>query len=191
MAEGQPSTTTIVTPFTLANFARALRELIGLFREAAGIGRDGADLLRRRRAGAAASDLDSIAFPPRGFCRSLQRIATGQGTDADVDELERRLKATAEEVADRVQGLRRYKPVVREQCGAAAGRKLIDLMDGPDGKFVIRYEIEGLISTWRGGRSTKADNEQQAAKVLAMISSFNDKLIELHDVIFPPRGAPR
>jgi hypothetical protein len=144
MADGQPSTTTVVTPFTVTDFATALDKLIDAFRKAAGIGREGADLLRRRRVGAAASNLDDVAFPPGGFCRLLLRIEAGRGTDDDIDELERRLGATAKEVTDRVRGLREYKRKFREQCGAAAGQKLLNLLDGPDGKFVIRYEIEGL-----------------------------------------------
>jgi len=191
MAEGPPSTTTIVTPFSLADFAGAFREVLGVFREVMGITGQALDRLRRWKASQAATNFDSITFPPRGFCRHLQQIAAGRGTDADVDALARRLEATTEEVTARVQGLRKYEDTIRAHCGAAAAHKLREMLDGAEGKFVIRYEIEGLVHMWRGGRSSKDDVKEQAIKILELISRFNDNLINLHDLVFPPRGAPR
>ncbi len=179
-------TESVAMPLSLTDFVKAFRELLGAFRDATGIVRDGMDLLRRRNARVAAGDLDGIAFPPGGFCHSLAIIGTGKGTAAQFDELARILNATAEDVAERIDGLRKYRDTVREQCGAAVAARLLNLLDGPDGKFVIRYEIEGLIDM---GRRGKPNTQEQAIRILGMISEFNDKLIELHDVILPPRGA--
>lgn len=191
MTGAEKGSTTVVMPLTLTDFTKAFRELLATFRDAVGICTDGVDLLRRRRARSAAGQLSDIGFPPGGFCKPLGAVARGGGSDADVDELARLFDETSERVAERVHDLRAYRSVVREQCGAAAGNSLDKLLDGPNGKFVIRWEIEGLVHMWRDGRAGPERCREQAARVLSMIDAFNEDLATLHDAIFPPRGAPR
>lgn len=188
----QAKETTVVIAGPLVEAAKALRELMAAFRDAAGLIDGGVKFLRRRKAGHAADDLNDIAFAPgSGFYGPLRLIAAGNGTTADVDKLERLLNDTAEGVVQRVRALENYRDTVRRNCGAQAGRKLDDLLDGPDGKFVIRYEIEGLVHMIRDNRTTKTDQKAQAQNTIDKITAFNTQLMELHDLIFPPRGAPK
>lgn len=191
MSDGSKGTTTVVAPLTLTDVAKALREVLAAFRDVAGFCSDGVDLLRRRRARNAAGDLADIGFPPGGFCKPLGLISRGEGCDADVDELSRLFEDTSGRVAERVQELKAYRNVVREQCGAAAGNSMDWLLDGPAGKFVIRWEIEGLVHMWRDGRAGPERCREQATRILGIIDSFNEDLASLHDAIFPPRGSPR
>jgi hypothetical protein len=43
----------------------------------------------------------------------------------------------------------------------------------------------------RGGRCSRSELQEQAAKIVALIEKFNSALVDLHDTIFPPPGAPR
>ena len=189
MSRKPEQATTIVIPLALTDFAKALRELIGAFRDGAEVIRDGMQALARRRARGAASDLDVLSFQPGGFLRHLRRIAAGEGTTEDVAALDEFTHETADEVSEKIHTLRKYRDTVREQCGQDAANKLSNVIDGPAGKFVIRYEIAGLAQMWRDGK--QADCPAQATKILAMIAEFNDELAGLHDAIFPPRGAPK
>lgn len=181
---------TVVMPLSLMDFVKALRELMGVFRDATGFVVDGVNLIRRNRAGKAAADLDYMGFPPHGFLRSLSKIASGQGSTADGEKLQSILDATADGVTSRLGALGNYRETVRKDCGAAAGAKLDAILHGPEGKFVIRYEIEGLIHMVRDGKPP-ADQSAQAKSIIEKIAAFNEHLIELHDSILPPRGAPK
>jgi hypothetical protein len=97
---------------------------------------------------------------------------------------------TAEVVNTSVQALRKYRGAIRENCGLAAATRLDHLLDGPAGKFEIRYAIGALIHNYRRG-SKRDDLAAQAAEILGMIDQFNLELIELHDLVLPPRDAPR
>lgn len=182
--------TSIVTPGSLTDFAKALRELIAAFRDVAGVVNDGLGFRRRWKAGQAADDLDGISFPAGGFRRPLMKIASGTGSPSDVDDLEQLLHITAEKITVRIDALRKCRDDVRRTHGAAVGHSLSNIIDGPDGKFVIRYEIEGLISIIRNGCDIHRQQDQ-AGHILEMIDNFNANLVELHDMIFPPQQRPK
>lgn len=181
----------IIVPGALSDFAKALRELIGAFRDVAGLVGDGAKIIQRQHAGRAVGNLDAIAFAPDGFCGPLMRIGNGNESAAEYDELERLLGDSAAEVADRLRSLRKYRETLRINCGAKICQKFDEMLDGPAGKFIIRYEIEGLVHMYNNKNTEKEHRQVQANRVLDMIASFNNELAELHDTIFPPRGAPR
>lgn len=190
MTDGAGNNTTVVVPLTLTDFAKALRELIAAFRDAVGIGKDGANVVRRHRASTAAANLDYLSFQPDGFSRHLQRIADGKGTNADAEALSAFSNQTADGVVQKIRALRGYRDNVRQQCGRDAADKLSNLIDGPNGKFAIRYEIEGLFHMWGDGKDPPLLADQ-ASRILRMIETFNADLTAMHDTIFPPRGAPK
>ena len=180
----------MTAPVSLISMANELNGLIEFFEKLFGLGAKGANQLRRRKAGKAADNLHSLHFPPGGFRAPLENIAAGKGSAADIDVLAAFYEQTSSAVVGGVQALHAYVDIVRKQCGAGVSEKLVELLEGPDGKFVIRYEIEGLVHMARGGRSTNADLQAQAKRILEMIAAFNAKLNDLHDTIFPPTGAP-
>lgn len=181
---------TLLIPGTLTDFAKALRELIGAFRDIAGLVVDGTNMARRHEARGRAADLDHLAFPPDGFLRPLTRIASGTIVPSDLDELEQLANESERRIADRVHYLRRYRGIIRENCGAAVARCFDSLIDGPSGKFMIRCEIRAVVDLARLGRPA-AELQARAKGIIEMIDTFNDALIELHDAMFPPRGPPK
>lgn len=133
--------------------------------------------------------MDDIAFGPDGFCRHLRAIAEGKSKPADIDALEAFYRETSTRVVESVARLRQYREAVREQCGRRAAEELSNLIDGPNGKFVIRYEIEALVDMCRDRKNPEAILKQTSS-ISAKIEAFNDQLTKVHDTIFPPRGAP-
>jgi hypothetical protein len=156
----------------------------------AGLVADGRKTVDRVQAGRAADHLDFLAFHPGGFCKALRQIASGQGSEANIDELQQMLDSSAEDVQRRVYALHAYRDTVRRNCGADAGIQMAHILDGPEGKFQIRYDIMGLVQMARSGSSLAAQ-KSHAENILKSISKFNDEYVKLHDLIFPPRGAPR
>lgn len=181
----------MTVPVSLISLSNELNGLIEFFEKLFAVGEKGARRFQRRKAGKAAETLHGLHFPPGGFRGPLENIAAGKSNAADIDALGYFYEETSPEVVDGVQALHAYVDVVRKQCGAGASANLVELLDGPDGKFVIRYEIEGLVHMARGGNSTQSDLSAQAQKILQMIAAFNARLIDLHDTIFPPSGAPK
>lgn len=180
---------TVVVPLALTDFAKALRELIGVFRDLAGLVKDGSSVVRRREARSRAADLDALGFPPNGMFRPLSRIADGCGLPQDFGLLENLMNETAPEVERDVQALRAYRDTIRVNCGAKASQALDNLLDGSAGKFEIRYAIYGLVNTQRQG-GEPSELQARAKRILQMIEAFNEQLIDLHDKVLPPRGAP-
>jgi len=168
-----------------------LKGLLEVFERLFALGGKGVDRVKRHRAKKAADNVDALHFPPTGFRRPLEKIASGQSSVADVDALDSFYRDTSPSVANAVHALKAYRDVVRKQCGARASAKLEQLLDGPDGKFSIRYYIQNLVEMIRCGRYSDADVQALARTILTMIDEFNDKLIDLHDMIFPPTGVPR
>lgn len=190
MKEPKTTETTVVIPLALTDFAKALRELIGAFRDAAGLAGDGLAYIKRRKARERAIDLDYLGFEPNGFLRPLTRIAAGRRIPSDFDELDQLRGDTAEGVTQRVQALRGYRATIRENCGLAAAHRLDKILDGPAGKFLIRYEIDALVDRFRGG-ANREELISRATSILDLVGDFNQQLTELHDLMLPPRGAPK
>lgn len=178
------------TTISLISLSNELNGLIDLFQRLFSLAEKGSNRFARRRAGEAARTLHGLHFTPAGFRRPLENIVSGTSSAADVEALASFYTETSPAVVEGVQALGIYIDVVRKQCGAGASAKLEELLHGPDGKFVIRYEIEGLVAMIRGGRSAASDVQEQAEKILGMITEFNAKLVDLHDTIFPPTGVP-
>lgn len=172
----------------LISFSNELKSLIETMESLLG---KAVNAARRHKAGKAAASLDGLHFAPGGFRRALQNVADGCSTGTDIDALDAFHKQTGPAVQEDIKSLRGYRDVLRRLCGATASAKLDEILDGPNGKFVIRYEIEGLVHMARSGRCSPADLQQQASRILDLIERFNAALVELHDTIFPPSGAPR
>src|SRR4051794_16845331 len=130
---------------SLISLSNELNGLIELLEKLFAIGEKGASRFYRHKARKAADSLNVLQFRPRGFRAPLESIAAGKIDTSDVDALASFSGETSQVVVNRVQALYAYLDVVRHQCGAAASAQLEELLDGPDGKFVIRYEIEGLV----------------------------------------------
>lgn len=180
----------IVIGGPLIEVAKALHELVEAFRDITGLIGDGVNLLRRHRAGGTADNLHNLSFRAGGgFMAPLLRIADGEGSTEDANQLDKLLRNSAEMVSDKVAALAKYEAVVRRDLGEAAVPEFMGLIHDSGGKFVIRWEIEGLVFLVRDG---KALNRQkaQAERVIVMIEEFNQRLSKLHDRIYPPRGAP-
>lgn len=157
---------------------------------AVGLANDGVNQVLRHEARQRADDLAFLAFPVGGFLAPLSRVAAGRMDEGNIDDLKHRLDDTSDEVQQRVLDLRRYDEVVRENCGMAAAQKYQALIDGPGGKYAIRYDIENLVLGFREGRTPEMIAEE-ARSVIDRIDGFNTALIELQDTIPPPRGAPQ
>jgi len=181
----------VPAPVSLISLSNELNGLIEFFQRLFSLGEKGANRFHRYKASKAAQTLHGLHFPPGGFREPLERIAIREGSAADIEVLAAFYDETSPAVVQGVQALHAYVDVVRKQCGAGASAKLEELLDGPDGKFVIRYEIDGLVHMARGGHASKSDLQEQARKILQMIAGFNAKLIDLHDTMFPPTGAPK
>ncbi|MCT4654408.1 MAG: hypothetical protein N4A65_01225 [Cohaesibacter sp.] len=191
-AKGEVSETrnVVAIPATLTDFATALRELISAFRDAVGLIDSGKNLLAVHRAEKTADGLDYISFKSGNFLTHLDNIAKGHCTEEDFDSLRRLLGATAEGVQTKILALRKSGESVRKTCGASASHKLDQLLDGPYGKFVIRYEIEGLVQMHEDGKHGEAV-QLQARNIIGKIDEFNRELIALHDTVFPPKRIER
>jgi hypothetical protein len=178
----------MTTATSLVSFSNELKGLIETMEALLG---KVVNAARRHKAGKAAASLDGLHFGPGGFRIALQKVTDGRSTGDATDALEAFYQNTGPAVQQDIQSLRGYRDTVRRLCGASASSKLEEIIDGPNGKFVIRYEIEGLVHMARGGRCSQTDLREQAAKILGLIERFNEALVDLHDTIFPPAGAPR
>jgi hypothetical protein len=159
LASEEPAEEAAATP--LISFSNELKSLIETMEALLG---KAVKVARRHKAGKAAASLDGLHFGPGGFRRALLNVADGRTTSAAIDALEVFYRETGPAVQQDIQSLREYREVVRKLCGASASSKLEEIIDGPNGKFAIRYEIEGLVHMARGGRCTTPDLQKQAAK---------------------------
>lgn len=189
MADKESRETTVVIPLALTDFAKALRELIGAFRDAIGLGGDGLNLIRRHYAQGAATDLSGLYFHKDGFVAPLIRIHKGVSGKQDFLQIKERLAKTGLDISARSDKLQKYVTVVSEQLGYASGITLYDVISEGGDKFSIRKNLHALIRRWEADNDS--DFSEDAGQLLSQIEDLNDKLIALHDQVFPPRGAPK
>src|SRR5664279_2994947 len=124
MSQDKSHDATVVVPLALTDFAKALRELIGAFRDIAGLVSDGINLARRQTASKKAGELDSLGFTPNGMYGSLTRIAEGRNIATDFDRLDQLIYDTASDVDLSIDKLRLYRGAIRRDCGLAMAHKL-------------------------------------------------------------------
>lgn len=169
--------------------AEALKRLISAFEGIVGLAGRGVDFLDRQKARHSAADLDRLHFPPGGMLRPLNRIADGDYSEKDFDDLARLIDESADEVNQSASAIQEYRLVLMEHFGAVVGPRLEALLEQETdfGKFKIRYKIAGLVSMyWSGihGVELQSALKLEAGRILKMIDEFTVELLELQDLVF-------
>src|SRR5271155_1681281 len=176
----------LVTPGSVTDLARALRELIKALGDIGKFVGRAADLYDRRKARRAARSLAKLAFPKSGMRGPLERIAAGAGLPEDIEEIARRLAQTAGEIEESIRLIDWYNNRPREQLGMAAALKVEDIIHGPVNKEMIKMSLSDLVTALDPERA-----KQIAVTGLFWIEEVNKQLIELHDLVLLPKRATR
>jgi hypothetical protein len=146
--------------------------------------RDLWSLKERRQKEGIASNAASLAFWRDGMWAPLQRIAAGQGTKGDLDEIERNYRATHREVATITRRLRQTRQQLgRLPGGLEIGQKIEDLLLGPSMKWQIRRSLADLVE---GKEFDTARAQNIAKETCTNIEQFNLGLAQLHRELLPP-----
>jgi hypothetical protein len=185
---GQQHPATMVSlPGSLADIAKALRELIGVFTDVAPLVDRGLRYTARKKSRSAAGRIDNLRFRPDGFRRPLRAIASGSFTHSQISELRTQLFDTEKVVGESIAALEKYRTTIRETYGMAMADKLDDLLIGFTGKDYIRYLIRELISDADSNIDDRDSLSRQASYLLGLIDDLNTGLAELHDMVVVQR----
>jgi hypothetical protein len=158
----------IVTPGSITDFAKALREMIRALGDVRTCFDSATALYDRRKARAAAKGLATLAFEKSGMRAPLERIAAGAGTPEDIESIYEQLFQTTEEVEQSIHSIVRYKDRLRETVGLEAAFKIGEIITGqPYSKRKIRLSIQQLISE---GRKPSPDMKKRRHKKLSDLS---------------------
>ncbi len=177
----------IVTPGSVTDVAKAIREMMKALADLRKIAIGAADLYDQRKARRAAGNLAKLAFSKAGMRGPLERIAAGAGSPRDFEDIAARLAATADEIKDSFTALTKYKDRLRELYGLPAAMEIDAILYGPAfGKEMIRYSLQQLVTSQN--RSASADViQREAQSILSHVEELNNHLIELHNMLVPPR----
>jgi len=178
---------TVITPGSITDIAKAVREAIAALRDIAKLVDDGVNLFDRRKDRTAAKNLSNFIFANAGSRQHLERLSAGVGTLADIEAIGQQMADTAGEVEDSILSLQSYYDHCRERYGLAAATKLQDIMLGPAGKRMIRYNLLEIVQAGRSEPPNLGHIQSAARQALQSIDYLNSQLIELHDLLLPPR----
>jgi hypothetical protein len=178
----------VVLPLSLTDLAKSLRELLGLTNDVSNLaGKVSSGLTQRKRSGAA-QVLGKLGFSPHGSKGVLARIAGGRGSQADLDELKRKLAETDSEIDAAIARLTDYGPFLEQQLGLNAKWELEDLIyqagldeDGFMGKRDLRRELRALSELNYVDDPPAAQSHAQ--RLLGSIERFNKSLLEMYERI--------
>jgi hypothetical protein len=137
-----------------------------------------------RKAADAAIDLE---FWPDGMLEELTILAKGEGTKASFKKLMKKLKSTAREVEEILEGLKRSRNHISKLKGGEIVVTQINqiVFNQETGKSAIRRDIESLIRTHK---STKAVNDHyvrnQSLIICNAIDAFNAGLHRLKRLVY-------
>jgi len=178
-------------PFSVEDFAKALLQVLRGVQDMGKIIGKAVDFVDRRKARGAAENLSTLAFRNGGMQETLRRIASGTWSNQDIVLLERQLLETAKEVDDSLIKLARYRGRLRENFGMGEVKKLDSITEGFGSKRWIRDNIQALIADAVSPYPDR-DRIQQTAKDLDKgIDELNQSLIDLHNMVLPPKKLKR
>lgn len=180
---GGKGKTDVTMPYSFTDMVKALHELIGLVQDMGTLVGDGIKLYDRHRAKAAAKNLSVLEFTPHGSRKYLERIAAGEGTQADFDGVAKQMTDTAEGVEDNIHKLEAYRDRFRVKNGMAAAQKLNDIVYGPAGKRALRETLVRIADMGRRPDPPLEEMKAAAVEALAMIKKLNKDLAKLHDLV--------
>ena len=177
------SAVTVAVPLSLTDLATSLRTFVGLINDLIDLGAKGASSYRQFKLRKAATGLSQLYFSPNGMPKSLERLASGAGTVADVSELREALAGTAIEIDDAIQQLCQIEPLIREHFGMAAWERFQKLIDPTVGlKWHTRRELYRLVEKLQSRPDLSADEVvDDANRLLTEIAEVNNRLIRFHD----------
>jgi hypothetical protein len=178
-------------PWSAPDVAKAVRESAAALTHILKVVRYTADLYDHSKARRAAGNLDKLLFAP-GMRKHLEQIADGKGSDEDIKALGRILDNTARTVLTSLRHLINYRSRFRENHGLGVTLSAFDdAIDGPVGKAGVRRLILELVWSTEEIPPNSEQVQQTAQTIMASIEVFHKRLIDLHDLILPPkRGRP-
>jgi transcriptional regulator with XRE-family HTH domain len=179
----------IVLPLSLTDLVQSLRELIGLTKDLADVVGDVSHGIGSHRRSKAASLLGNLGFGPRGSKGILAKLAAGNGSQADLEQLKKMLAATDSEIESAIAKLAEYGPFLEKEVGLGAKWELDDLIhqaqppidDGFAGKIRLRREIKALSEMPYDENPEKV--RAHAQELSLAIRRFNETLLELYERI--------
>jgi hypothetical protein len=184
----------VTIPLSVTDFAKGAREVIALLRDLGKLAGSAGDLFDRHKARGAAANLAKLSFERGGMREPLQRISAGNWSDEDIDSIELQLDQTASQVQDSIDRLSKYKDRLRQKFGMRAAAKLDEIIelsvDQEDSKPWIRDGLEFLVRNARINPDSEfIQNTAQA--LVARIGALNEHLIEMHDMVLPPKQSAK
>jgi hypothetical protein len=183
--------TTVIVPFSLTDFAKAIKTFLEIVSEIVDLSSKGLAAYNARDLKKSAESLSQLYFSPEGVTKPLERLASGKGTQADVRAMREALADSAEKVGSALGQLDNVEQILRENFGLAALQKLWDIKSGlQQSKGQIRkglYELADDLA--RREDLTTADVVQGAGLLMADIGELNKKLVEFHDEVLIKRNS--
>jgi hypothetical protein len=180
----ESSGTSITTPGSLTDLAKALRETTGAAKDFGEIFGSVWRLYDRHRSKKAAKRLYDLHFAPQGMRAPVQRIAAGQGTKNDFLLIERLLTETASRVEKDIKKLAAFRDRLREQVGWNAVQALDMIIHGQFGsKPEARERLAHIVLLSKADPPPLDEIRSAAQQVERNIDQLNKKLRRLHDLI--------
>jgi hypothetical protein len=183
---------TVILPLSLTDFVKALREMLACTSELGSALDGGLQRYRSRKGHAAARLLRVIGFSPIGSRQILEKLASGNGSQADLDQLAKYLRKTYPVVRDAMAKLETMREPLGEFYGVHAQWDLDELIYGcrwgssdpkknTYGKMFLRQSMESLT------KSSFEKNgyciQSEAENLLEYIDGFNKKLLQMYEVL--------
>jgi hypothetical protein len=142
--------------------------------------------LSKRPMKKAADAAIDLSFWPDGMLDELTLLANGKATDASFKKLEKKLKSTAKDVADIVEGLKDSRSRIAKLNGGETVVAQINqiIFNEETGKLAIRRDIKILIDAYK---RTKALDDyyvrNQALQICNAVDVFNAGLNRLKRLV--------
>jgi hypothetical protein len=137
-----------------------------------------------RKAANAAMDLE---FWPDGMLEELTFLAKGEGTKASFKKLEKKLKTTAGEVEEIIEGLKRSRSQISKlKDGEIVVTQINQIVFNQEvGKSAIRRDIESLVRTHKSTQAVNNDYvRSQSLLICNAMDAFNAGLHRLKRLVY-------
>lgn len=176
----------LAMPGSVTDFTRAIRELLGSLRDISRFASDASNFYDRKKARRAAKGLATLAFAKSGMYAPLERIAAGNGSPQDLEDIARRLVQTTREVEEGIRQIFDYIDRARERFGLEIGLRLDEAISGGRyivGKTVIRNHLKLLVHLGQQPEPDLSQIQYEAKYILQCIDSLEKKLTSLRDLL--------
>jgi hypothetical protein len=172
----------IVTPLSITDIVKAIREILGLVQDATRMVTAAGGAIQKYKGQDIAGAIDDLAFKSDGSRKHLERIAEGKANIRDFEGIATLMNQTGGRVEAAIHYLQSNRKFIRQRHGMAIANQIDEIIYAGGGKTSIRLDLE-MLARMENNFYSPDDVATKARRILANINTLNEKLEKAHDIL--------